>query len=100
MSHTRHITLPEGSSASMVCTWTSAGVPMDLTGATVDVADASANLVGFVSHAIEDAAAGKTRLTVTWDNGFTAGATQSFRLMITLPGGLPKTTREIGVNVV
>jgi hypothetical protein len=73
---------------------------MDLTGAVVDVADASANLVGFVAHAMEDAAAGKTRLTVTWDAGFTAGATQNFRLKITLPGGLPKTTREIGIVVV
>lgn len=93
------LTINKGSDSSFEIDWNGPdGANIDLTGASVAIYDASAELAGLLVAAISDAANGLITVTLTWGAAIPEGRRTSFRVLVT-QAGVRTTSPAIWVNV-
>lgn len=93
------IPLNRGSDLRSVVTWTDEASPINLTGYTVALFEASTELDGLLTVGFGDRAAGETTLAMDWSLNFLTGAGLNFRIRLISPSGIKTTTDPIALDI-
>jgi len=99
MTYPVTIQLNRGSDLDCVFVWPDGDGLLDLSAYTVSVIDVTAGIVGAVTAAITDAAAGEITVSIEGGSPLLPLGLHGFRVKITDAGGDDLSTPMIGVNV-
>lgn len=92
------VTIQRGSDLRLTGSLVNAdGTPIDLTGYTVVLFEATAELGAAVT--VTDAAAGAVSIVAEWRDSWKSGRGMSFRVRITSPSGVDTAFPKLSVNV-
>lgn len=93
------IPLNRGSDLRATVVWSDEAGPINLTGYTVALFEASAELSARLSVGFGNRAAGEVTLTMNWSDEFLTGQGLNFRIRLTSASGIKMTPDPIALDI-